>query len=98
MVISKLSHQQVIGSLRSTSSNNPDVLFAKKEELLQDTKRFKMLGIVPIGLGVILSITLIGAIVGIPMIIFGILVRKSYQHNIRVTDAAFQEYLQSVGA
>jgi hypothetical protein len=98
MVIPKLSHQQVIGSLRATSSTNTDVLFAKKEELLQETQRLKLLGIVPIVVGVILSITLVGAIVGVPMIVFGILVRKSYQHNLRVSDDAFNEYLRSIAS
>ena len=98
MVVAKLSHQQVIGALRSTGSNDPAVLFAKKEELLAETKRLKLLGIVPIGIGVIMTISLIGAIVGIPMIIFGFLVRKSLKHNLDVSEAAFAEYLRNTAA
>jgi len=96
MILAKLSHQQVIGTLRSTSSTDPDVLFAKKEELLVETKRLKMLGVIPLIAGTILTISLIGAIVGIPMLIVGFSVRKAYKHNIEVTDAALAEYLQTV--
>jgi len=96
MILTKLSQQQVIGTLRSTGSTDPDVLFAKKEELLSETKRLKMLGVVPLIVGTILSISLIGAIVGIPMLIVGFSVRKAYKHNIAVTDAALADYLQTI--
>jgi hypothetical protein len=96
MILTKLSQQQVIGTLRSTGSTDPDVLFAKKEELLSETKRLKMLGVVPLIVGTILTISLIGAIVGIPMLIVGFSVRKAYKHNIAVTDAALAEYLQTI--
>jgi len=98
MVIPKLSHQQVIGALRSTGSTDPDVLFAKKEELLSETKRLKLLGIVPIVIGAVMTVSILGAIVGIPMIIFGILVRKTISHNNSVAEAALAEYFKSVRA
>jgi hypothetical protein len=96
MVFAKLSHQQVIGSLRATGSTDPAVLFARKEELLSETKRFKLLGIVPIVIGAILTVTIIGAIVGVPMIVFGILVRKSYANNLKVADEALAQHLHSL--
>jgi len=97
MILPKLNHQQVIGSLRATGSTDPDVLFAKKEDLLSETKRLKLLGIVPLIAGSILTVTIIGAIVGIPMLLVGFSVRKSIKHNIAVTDAALAEYMQSIG-
>jgi hypothetical protein len=96
MVIPKLTHQQVIGALRSTGSTDTDVLFAKKEELLTETRRMKLLTIAPLIIGGILTVSLIGAIVGIPAIIFGWLVRKTYNHNIATADAALAEYMQSI--
>ena len=96
MILAKLTHQQVIGTLRATGSTDPDVLFAKKEELLSETKRLKLLGVVPLIVGTILTATLIGAIVGIPMLIVGFSVRRAYKHNIAITDAALAEYLQSI--
>jgi hypothetical protein len=96
MILAKLTHQQVIGTLRATNSTDTDVLFAKKEELLSETKRLKLLGVVPIIVGAILTLTIIGAIVGVPMLLVGFSVRKAYNHNIALTDAALSEYLQSV--
>jgi len=96
MVLPKLSHQQVIGALRATGSTDPDVLFAKKEELLAETKRLKLLTIAPLIAGTILTVSIVGSIVGIPMLFFGFSVRKSYKHNISVTDEALAEYMNSV--
>lgn len=96
MVIPKLSHQQVIGSLRATGSTDPDVLFARKEELLTETRRMKLLTIAPLIIGGILTVSLIGAIVGIPAMIFGYLVRKTYNNNIAIADGALAEYMQSI--
>jgi len=96
MVIPKLSHQQVIGSLRATGSTDPDVLFARKEELLTETRRMKLLTIAPLIIGGILTVSLIGAIVGIPAMIFGYLVRKTYNSNIAIADGALAEYMQSI--
>ncbi len=96
MVITELNQQQITGALRSTGSSDRDVLFAKKEELLAETKRLKLLGIAPLIIGGILTCTIIGSIVGIPMLIFGFFVRKSYNHNIKVTDETFAEYLRTI--
>lgn len=96
MVIPKLSTQQVIGSLRATGSTDPDVLFARKEELLTETRRMKLLTIAPLIIGGILTVSLIGAIVGIPAMIFGYLVRKTYNSNIAIADGALAEYMQSI--
>jgi hypothetical protein len=96
MVIPKISHQQAIGSLRSTGSTDPDVLFAKKEELLTETRRMRILTIAPLIVGGVLTISIIGAIIGIPALIFGFSVRKTYKNNITVCDAALAEYLESV--
>ena len=98
MVITKLNKQQIIGNLRATGSTDRDVLYAKKEELLVETRRLKLLGVVPIILGAILSITLVGAIVGIPMIVFGVMVRRAYNHNLATSDEALSEYLQRLPA
>jgi hypothetical protein len=98
MVIPKLSHQQVIGTLRSTGSSDPDVLFARKEEMLTETRRMKLLTIAPLIIGGILTVSIIGAIAGIPAIIFGILVRKTYNQNIATAEGALSEYMHSLRA
>ncbi len=96
MILAKLTHQQVVGTLRATGSTDPDVLYAAKEQLLSETKRLRLLGVAPLIIGGILTVTIIGAIVGVPMLIVGFSVRGAYKHNIAVTDAALSEYLQSI--
>jgi hypothetical protein len=43
MVVLRMEKQQVIGSLKATGSTDPDVLFAKKEEMLIGSRRMKFL-------------------------------------------------------
>ena len=96
MILAKLDKQQVIGTLRATGSTDPDVLYAAKEQLLSETKRLKLLGVAPLIIGGILCVTIVGAIVGIPMLIVGFSVRGAYKHNIAVSEAGLAEYLQSL--
>jgi hypothetical protein len=96
MPVAKIDKQQVIGALKATHSNDPDVLFARKEELLAETKRMKLLGIAPIIMGIVMTITIIGAIVGIPVMIFGFWVRGRLKSNIKVAEEAYTEYVNAV--
>lgn len=93
MIVAKLERQQVLGALKATGSRDPDILFATKEGLLADTRKHKLLGIVPLIIGTIMTITIIGAIVGIPMLIFGFVVRSSLKRNIEVADSALAEFM-----
>lgn len=92
MPVAKLEKQQVIGALKATGSSDPDVLYARKEELLVGSKSMKLLGIAPIIVGVAMSLTIIGAVVGIPAIRFGFFVRKRIRTNIQTAESALAEY------
>jgi len=98
MAIAKIEKQQVLGALKATGSSDPDVLYARKEELLAESKRMKLLGIVPIIVGSVVSITIIGAVVGIPAIIFGVVMRKRIRQNIENAETGYAEYLKLIGA
>ncbi len=98
MAIAKIEKQQVIGALKATGSRDQDVLFACKEKLLEETKKMKILGVAPIVIGTILTISIIGAIPGIPALAFGLFMRKRIRTNIETTENAFAEYLNSIGA
>jgi uncharacterized protein DUF5362 len=97
MVVQKLDKQMVIGALKATGSNDPDVLYARKEAMLAEGEKYKLLGVVPIIVGVVMSITIIGAVVGIPAILFALSVRKTLKHNKEIAAAAYTEYLQTIG-
>lgn len=92
MAIAKLERQQVIGALKATGSSDPDVLYARKEELLAPSRSMKLLGIAPIIVGIAMSLTIIGAVVGIPAILFGFFIRKRIRTNIRTAESALSEY------
>jgi hypothetical protein len=97
MAVAKLEKQQVIGALKATGSSDPDVLYARKEELLAESRKMKLLGIFPIIVGVAMSLTVIGAVVGIPVILFGLFVKKRIRTNIETAESALAEYLASIG-
>jgi len=96
MPVAKLDKQQVVGALKATQSNDPDVLFARKEELLAETRRLKLLGIVPIVTGIIMTLTIIGAFVGIPVMIFGFWVRGRLKGNIKVADETYADFVNAL--
>jgi hypothetical protein len=97
MPIPKIERQQVIGALKATGSSDADVLFARKEELLADTRRMKLLGVFPFIVGIAMSLTIIGAVVGIPIIFFGVWVRKRIRWNTQTAESALADYLSSIG-
>jgi len=98
MAIAKLERQQVIGALKATGSSDPDVLYARKEELLAPSRSLKLLGIAPIIAGIAMSLTIIGAVVGIPAIFFGLFIRKRIRTNIGTAESALSEYSATLHA
>ncbi|MBL0157230.1 MAG: hypothetical protein IPP47_09040 [Bryobacterales bacterium] len=98
MAIAKLERQQVIGALKATGSSDPDVLYARKEELLAPSRSLKLLGIAPIIVGIAMSLTIIGAVVGIPAILFGLFIRKRIRANIGTAESALSEYSDTLRA
>ncbi|CAN5253233.1 hypothetical protein BH10PSE17_BH10PSE17_16840 [soil metagenome] len=87
-----LDKQQVIGHLKSTASNDGDILAARKGELVAEQKKYKMIGLVPIIAGTCMTLTIIGAIVGIPALILGFWVRSRGNKNIKLIEATYAEY------
>ena len=96
MVVPRIEKQQVIGSLKATGSADPDVLFAKKEEMLIESRRMKFLPTFAYVVGGAMSVTIVGAVVGIPVILFGRAVKKTIRTNQSVADAGLLEYVESL--
>lgn len=92
-----LNKQIVLGALKSTGSKDPDVLYAKKSELIQMSKGMPGYSWIPMICGVLLCITIIGAFIGIPALIVGIWLRMKANKNLKLADEALAEYLQSLG-
>ncbi len=96
MAIAKLEKHQVIGALKATGSSDADILFARKEELLADTRRMNLYCVVSIAAGAAMCLTLLGAIAGIPAIVYGVRLRKQIRSNIDIAESAYSEYVTAL--
>lgn len=92
------SPQQVLGVLKASGSTDPDVLFAAKEEFGSTfaTQRFQGMGLLVVG--ALSSITVILAIIGVPVAIFGWWLWRKGVRNIAIVEAAYSGYLESIQA
>jgi hypothetical protein len=94
----KLDKQSVIGALKATGTRDRDVLHSQKNELLSLPKQLKLLGLICMGGGLIFTITVILAIAGIPIAIFGWWCWSFGKKNIMAIETGYTEYLASVSA
>ncbi len=95
---SRVTRQQILGELKSTGSADADVLFAAKEALIAPVKPLKIMGIWAYITGGLMTVLILTAFLGIPLIIFGWWVRSRAKQNIETIEATYAEYLASVGA
>ena len=95
--LSTATRPQIIGALKAANSTDPDVLLHVKEDLLDQYRPLKMMSLVPIICGVGISLTVIGAIIGIPLIVLGFFLRRKCNRNMATVESAYDEYLASIG-
>jgi hypothetical protein len=94
----KMDRQSVIGALKATGSRDPDILYSQKTELLSLAKQLKLCGIICMGGGVFFTLTVILAIFGIPIGIFGWWCWSFGKRNIAAVEAGYAEYIGSSAA
>jgi len=95
--LSTASKPQFIGALKAANSTDPDVLLHVKEDLLDQYRPLKIMSWVPIICGALISLTIIGAIIGIPLIILGIFLRRMCKRNMATVESAYDEHLATLG-
>lgn len=95
---SKLDKQSVIGALKATGSRDPDILHSQKNQLLSAPKNLKMLGIILMVGGAFFTVTVILAIAGIPLAIFGWFCWNFGKKNIAAVEEGYAEYLGALKA
>jgi hypothetical protein len=85
-----------VGVLKATGSTDPDVLFAAKEEYGSTfaTQRFQGLGLLITG--ALASLTIVLAIIGVPVAIFGWWFWRKGKRNVALVEAAYSHYLASL--
>ena len=89
----KIDKQSVIGTLKATGSQDPDILYAQKAKLLAPNKNLKILSIILIVCGIIFTVTVILAIAGIPFAISGLWMWRFSSKNIAAVELGYAEYV-----
>jgi hypothetical protein len=84
--------QEVVRALKSTGASDEDVLYAAKTEFSQPFRYQRIVGACLGLLGLLVSLTGIGALVGIPMVVSGILMWRKGGRNLAVVDSTFSQY------
>jgi len=95
--LSTATRPQIIGALKAANSIDADVLLHVKEDLLDQYRPLKMMSLVPIICGVGISLTVIGAVIGIPLVVLGFFLRRKCKRNMATVESAYEEYLASIG-
>ncbi len=94
----KIDRQGVLGHLKSAGTHDPDVLHASKAQLLQAVKFPRTVGTYLMLLGVLLTLTILGAVLGIPLLIAGWFVRRRGVNNVRTVETTYAEYTRAQNA
>jgi hypothetical protein len=94
----KIDKQNVIGTLKATGSRDPDILYAQKNEMLNGPKQLKMVGMLCLGGGALLTLTIIVAFAGIPIAIFGWWLWSFNKKKIAIIEEAYAEYIANLNA
>jgi len=89
----RLDKQSVIGTLKACGSRDPDVLFAQKQQLLGPAKHLKLLGYICLAGGTFFTVTIVLAIAGIPLMIFGWWLQRFGKQNIGTVENGYAEFL-----
>jgi hypothetical protein len=88
----KLDRETVIGQLKAAGSHDPDVLHSQRSSLVSLGKFPKLAGIYVMVMGGLLTITILGAFIGLPLLVLGWWMWRRGVRNLRVIDEAFAEF------
>jgi hypothetical protein len=88
-----LDRPMVVGYLKSSGSRDPDILHTHKAHLLSLAKFPKLAGTYVMVVGGLLTLTILGAFIGIPMLGFGWWMRRRGVRNLETVEAGWGEYV-----
>jgi len=91
-----LDKQTVTGTLKATGSRDLDVLASARAKLEGVPKMHKLLGLALMIVGALMTLTIVGAVVGIPSALAGWWLRRRAVANLATIDAAFIAYTSPV--
>jgi hypothetical protein len=90
--------QEVLGVLKATGSTDPDVLYAAKEDFAATFKTQKIQGLIGLVAGAASSLTIVLAIIGVPVALFGWWLWRKGQRNLATVEAAYADYVATIKA
>ncbi|MFN8009571.1 MAG: DUF5362 family protein [Terriglobia bacterium] len=93
----KLDKQNIVGRLKASGAKDRDILHAEKDSLISLAKFPKLAGIYVMVLGVLLTLTILGAFLGIPLLIFGWWMMRRGKRNLVAVEEGYAEYAASLG-
>ena len=93
-----LDKSTVIGFLKSTGSRDPDVLYTQKRNLESAAKFPKYAGVYVMVLGALMTVLIITAVIGIPLLGLGWWMRRRGVRNIAAVEEGYEEYVGSAAA
>jgi len=87
-----VTHDFVIGQLKALASQDPQVLESRRQQLIQQQQPLKLGSLAFLIIGAIMTISVIGAIVGLPMLAIAGWVQWKARTNLKVIDGAYREF------
>ena len=88
----KLDKTTVIGFLKSTGSRDKDVLYTQKRNLESAAKFPKIAGVYLMVVGALMTVMILTAFIGIPLMILGWWMRKRGLSNLAAVEEGYNEY------
>jgi hypothetical protein len=93
-----LDKTTVIGFLKSTGSRDQDVLYTQKRNLESAAKFPKLAGIYVMVMGALMTVMILTAFIGIPLLILGWWMRRRGVRNLQAVEEGYAEYIASAAA
>lgn len=88
-----LDKTTVIGFLKSTGSRDRDVLYTQKRNLESAARFPKLAGVYIMVVGALMTIMILTAFIGIPLLILGWWMRRRGVRNLEAVEAGYTEYV-----
>ena len=89
----KLDKPSVIGFFKSVGSRDPDVLHSQKKNLISLAKFPKFVGTYLMIMGALLTVLILTAIIGIPLLFFGWWMRRRGVKNVEMVETGYTEFM-----
>ena len=90
------SPEAIRAALTLEAGNDPARVEALRVQMVGSAAMLKRLGYWLLGLGVLASITVIGAVIGLPLLVFGAGMIWFFGKRLKTVNAACDQYLASI--